>query len=222
MRKTVPVTLMLFITASLLNSCASTNVTEERKTALRESKVDAANCFVEMRDGTIKNYSSLKLVTSVYQLPHLVADGKIKINPDDIVAYQNKKHYAINASGFSYGGHKSNIASETLPGFAVRVATGRLNVYIKKYKINDKVVDEYFLQENNGQVLVYTAEIMSALLKNNPEALEFFNNNKKHIKLTQELKTTAKIYNTAYFSEHPDDKNLLARADKPKKKPKKY
>ncbi len=222
MLKPIPSVFACLIATSVLSSCASTMASEERKMALLESKVDAKDCFVEMRDGTVKTYSNLKLVTSVYKAPHLLADGKIKIDADEIVAYQSKKHYAINASGFSYGGHKSNIASETLPGFAVRVATGHLNVYIKKYKSNGKVMDEYFLQENNGQVLVYTPELMSALVKNNPEALEFFNNNKKRIKLTDELKTTAKIYNDAYFAEHPDEKNLLAKTDKPKKKPKKF
>lgn len=222
MLKPIPSVFSCLITASLLSSCTSTLATQERKMALLESKVNAKECFVEMRDGTVKNYSSLKLMTSVYKAPHLLADGKIKIEADEIVAYQSKRHYAINASGFSYGGHKSNIASETLPGFAVRVATGHLNVYIKKYKINGKVMDEYFLQENNGQVLVYTPELMSALVRNNPEALEFFNNNKKRIKLTNELKTTAKIYNDAYFAEHPEEKNLLAKTDKPKKKTKKF
>ncbi|MEO7523370.1 MAG: hypothetical protein ABIT58_04710 [Ferruginibacter sp.] len=222
MNKTVPFIVVLGSTVLVLTSCKSTMATENRKMALRESKVAVAGCFVEMKDGTIKNYSRLQLMTSVYRAPHLLADGGIKIDAAEILAYQSRKHYAINASGFSYGGHKSNIATETLPGFAVRIATGHLNVYIKKFKANGKVMDEYFLQENEGQVLVYTPELMSALVKNSPEALAFFNNHKKRLKLTRELKLTARIYNNTYFARQAGEKSLLARTDKPRKKTKKF
>lgn len=200
MRKTIPFFLTITI-LSLFCSCANTKqVAVERKTALQNSREQIPACFVQMSDGTVKNYSSLKLITSIYKSPHLLADGKIKIYPNEILSYQNNNHFAINAGGFSLGGHKSNIASETLPGFAVRIAAGRLNVYIKKYKVNERVIDEYFLQEGDGQVLAYTPELMDALIKNSPEALDFFNNNRKHIKLTRQLKLTASIFNDAYFN----------------------
>jgi hypothetical protein len=125
----------------------------------------------------------------------------------------------MSAKGFSYGGHKSNIAVETLPGFAVRIASGRLNVYVKKYKINGSVVDEYYLQEGKGQVLAYSPELMDALIKNSPEALDFFNNNRKHIRLTKQLQTTAYIYNEAYFNKFVNaDANVVAFAGKRKVK----
>lgn len=221
MIRTVRSLFSLITISMLFCSCmGSKQASIERKIAMSESKFSPpAECFVVMNDGTLKNYTTLKLVTSLYKAPHLLADGKTRIYSNEITAYQNKKHFAVNANGFSVGGHKSSLAIETLPGFAVRIASGHLNVYIKKYRINGKVIDEYYLQENEGQVLVYTPELMDALIKNNPEALQFFNSNKKRIKLTKELKATAKIYNDAYFNEGNDENNnLLARTDKRKKK----
>jgi hypothetical protein len=223
MKTTIPISFALFTSICLLGSCSGTRqASMERKIALQNSKKEISNCFVEMTDGTIKNYSSLKIVTGIYKSPHLLADGKIKIYPHEIISYQNQDHFAVNAGGFSMGGHKSNIASETLPGFAVRIATGRLNVYIKKYKVSDRVVDEYYLQEGEGQVLAYTPELMDALIKNSPEALDFFNNNRKRIKLTKQLKLTASIFNDAYFNKEKEtetDPNALAYTGK--RKPKK-
>ncbi len=223
MRISVPTITLSLCLAMLLGSCSSMrNTSSHREYVSYEPKIISLDCFVQLVDGTIKNYSTLQLVTSIYKAPHLLADGKTKIYPEEIIAYQNRKHYAISAAGFSYGGHKSNIASETLPGFAVRIATGRLNVYVKKYRANDRIVDEYYFQEGKGQILVYSPELLDALIKNEPEALEFFNNHRKHIKVTRELKATAKIYNDSYFNKEDDkqseDKLLLARGEKRKTK----
>ncbi|MEO6670420.1 MAG: hypothetical protein ABIN36_13140 [Ferruginibacter sp.] len=220
MKRPLLLILWLFAALCFMGSCASTKEAAfDRKMALQNSKIDSTECFVQLVDGTIKNYATLKLVTSVYKSPHLLADGKTKIYPHEIISYQNKSHFAVNAGGFSYGGHKSNIAVETLPGFAVRIASGRLNVYIKKYKTNGKVVDEYYLQEGAGQVLAYSPELMDALIKNSAEALDFFNNHKRHVKLTKQLKLTASIFNNAYFNkENNTDTNPNLLAFVPKRK----
>lgn len=200
MKKTVPAILILFLFVASFCSCSSSKeAIVERKVALANSKITESELFVQFYDGTIKSYSSLQLVTGIYKSPHLLADGKLKIFPGEILAYQNKKHFAVSAAGFSYGGHKSNLAVETLPGFAVRIAAGKLNVYVKKYLNNSRVVDEFFLQEGNGQILVYTPDLMDALIKNNPEALDFFNNNRNKMKLNKQLKNTARIFNDTYF-----------------------
>lgn len=222
MKKLIPFILLLFTGILILGSCTnSKQAAVNRKMALLESKLPSYQCFVELTDGTIRNFTTLVLVTSIYKSPHLLADGKIKIYSTDIISYQNKDHFAIAAAGFSYGGHKSKIASETLPGFAVRIAAGRLNVYIKKYKNDHTVIDEFFLQEGNGQVLAYTPELMDALIKNNPEALDFYNNNRRLVKLTKQLKLTARIFNNAYFELNPESFDPNAVAFSGKRKPKK-
>ena len=223
MKTPIPFILLIFTGMLFLGSCAnSRQVVANRKTALLESKLPSYQCFVELTDGSIIDFTTLELVTGMYKSPHLLADGKVKIYPNEITSYQNKDHFAISSAGFSYGGHKSNIASETLPGFAVRIAAGRLNVYIKKYKNDHTVIDEFFLQEGSGQVLAYTPELMDALIKNNPEALDFFNNNRKQVRLTKQLKSTARIFNDAYFESNPGsfDPNSVALSGK--RKPKKW
>lgn len=201
MKKNAPFVFALLTGVLLLDSCANTKeLAAERKTALQDARLPSYTCFVQLVDGTIQTYTTLQLVTGVDKAPHLLADGKTKLYPDEIVAYQNKDHFAVSAAGFFYGGHKSNLAVETLPGFAVRIAAGRLNVYVKKYKAGHIAADEFFLQEGNGQAYAYSPELLDALIKNNPEALDFFNNNKKHIRLTKQLKATAYIFNNTYFN----------------------
>ena len=200
MKTSLPAIVVLSAAVILVSSCSnSKEYIEQRRTAMGDSKNNEKGCFIQLNDGTVNSYATLQLVTGVYTTPHLLADGKTKIFPRDITAYQNKDHFAVSAAGFSYGGHKSSLAIETLPGFAIRIAAGKLNVYVKKYLVNHVVIDEFFLQEGSGQVLAYTPELMDALIKNNPEALDFFNSNKKHICLSKELKKTAYIYNNAYF-----------------------
>jgi hypothetical protein len=129
-----------------------------------------------MIDGTIKNYATLKLVTGFLKTPYLLADGKIKIMGKDIKAYQNKDHYAISQAIFT-SGHKSYVATETLPGFAIRIAKGKINVYAKKYYNGVAAVDEYFVQKGEGgQILAYTTENMNLMVKDDDEALAFFVN----------------------------------------------
>jgi hypothetical protein len=182
--------------ALLFASCATSNLArEDRKTGIESSKETAASCFVQFNDGSIKNYNSLKLVTGVLVTPHLLADGKTKIAPDDIKAYQNKDHYAISQRQCSCG-RKSNIAVEALPGFAVRIAKGKLNIYTKKFYNGTRAVDEFYLQQgNDGQIIAYSPTLMSSLLKNNPEALDFFKSKKYNNSIPKKLQLTAAIFN---------------------------
>lgn len=170
-----------------------------RREAMNDSKEEIASCFVIKTDGETVRYNKLELVTKIYQAPHLLADGKERIFPSEISAYQTPSHFAIFAGSFTIGGYKSNLAVETLPGFAVRIAKGNLNVYVKKYKVNQSVADEFYFQQGNGPVYPYSPELMDALIKNVPEALAFYNTYKRSLKKSSELKLTAQIYNDAYF-----------------------
>lgn len=161
----------------LLGSCKSSKDSiAQRKTDIERSKEQTTACFVQLKDGTIKNYSTLKLVTGLLKTPHLLADGKIKINGKEIRAYQNKDHYAISQSVFT-SGHRSYVATATLPGFAIRIAKGKINVYAKKCYNGVGAVDEYFVQKGeDGQILAYTTENMNKMVKDDDQALAFFVN----------------------------------------------
>ena len=177
MKLTLQPTVILLSTLILLGSCNSTKESiAQRKSDIEKSKEPTTACFIQLNDGTIKNYSSLKLVTGLLKTPYLLADGKIKIMGKDIKAYQNKDHYAISQSCFT-SGHKSYVATETLPGFAIRIAKGKINVYAKKYYNGVGAVDEYFVQKGDGgQILAYTTENMNMIVKDDEEALAFFVN----------------------------------------------
>lgn len=182
----------------LLNSCASSQVYQsQRKADVENAKVTTTGCFVEFNDGSLKNYSTLVLVKGVLKTPHLLADGKTRIDAKDIKAYQNKEHYAISQTVFNPK-RRSLVAVESLPGFAVRIAKGDLNVYVRKTYNTQKAVDEFFLQAGtDGEIVEYSYTLMNDFIKNSPEAKEFFNNKKYKAPKPRKLKVTAEIYNNS-------------------------
>ena len=196
MKKTLSSTGMLLCSIILLNSCATSSISRtQRKADIVSSKETASECFVQLNDGTIKHYNSLKLVTSVFSTPYLLADGKVKIRPNQINAYQNNDHYAISQKTFT-GGHISHVATETLPGFAVRTVKGKINVYCKKYYNGQTSVDEYFIQAGDqGKIIVYSQELVNELVKDNSEAFKFFNTRRMWNSLPDRLLPTAHMYN---------------------------
>lgn len=203
MKKPIPLTAWLFVSSLLiLTSCATSSVTDTqlRDDIARSKEIGSYDCFVKMNDGTIKQYHSLKLVTSAFSTPYLLADGKVKIKASQITAYQNKDHYAVSQRTFCCG-RMSSVATETLPGFAIRTAKGRLNVYCKKYYNGQVAVDEFFLQSGDeGKIQAYSPELMAELVKDNPEALSFFTSKKFKGKLPERLHATAQLYNSGQFA----------------------
>lgn len=153
-----------------------------------------SSIFVEMNDGSIRNFSSLKLVTGIMMTPHLVADGRIVINGNEIKSYRDNDHYAISQKTFE-SGHRSYLAIEILPGFVERIATGKINIYDKKYFNGYRKVDEFFVQSgSNGPIVPYSASLVNDMVKDDPEAIKFLNNKNK-LPLLKKLQLTADIIN---------------------------
>lgn len=170
-------TVVALLTGSVLAmSACHTNhaITEQRQKAVVNSRETADNeCFVQWKDGRVQSFKTLTLETGLFKAPCLLADGQRRIQPSEITAYQNKAHYAISQDQFQ-NGRKSYVAVETLPGFAVRVAKGRMNVYAKKFYNGQHAVDEYFIQDGDkGQVVACTNEVMEKLLVSDPESFDF-------------------------------------------------
>lgn len=182
----------------LFTSCSTNKLTTAKLMKnISESETNTFTNFVKKKDGSVVYYKSLELVKGVFSAPHLLADGKIKILPSEIVAYQNENHYAVSQSTF-VDGKKSNVAVETLPGFAVRVVYGKLNIYCKKYFNGRAAVDEFYIQSgNDGKIFTYTPELMKRMIQDNQEALTYFNNEKLNSAFPKKLQTTAEMYNNA-------------------------
>jgi hypothetical protein len=107
-------------------------------------------------------------------------------------------------------GKKSAVAVETLPGFAIRLVKGRLNVYTKKYFNGNVAVDEYFVQiGNDGKIQKYSPELMKSLIQDDEQALSFYS---KKLNVLEELKlleSTAILYNKSITLEE-----TVARSNK--------
>jgi hypothetical protein len=180
----------------MFSSCAVNNaVVCERKCTADPQKETANACFVQKTDGAIVSYGSLKLVNSVFNDSYLLADGKIKIYPKDIRSYQTPEYFAVSQDIFA-NGRKSHVSVECLPGFATRIAKGKLNIYCKKIYNGTHAVDEFFLQQGDeAQIVAYSPKLMNELLKDNNEANNYFNSRNKKTSLNKKLQATAAMVN---------------------------
>lgn len=186
-----------FVAGTLLISSCSTNkiMSNDKDQVKKDLRNTSSTSFVKKKDGTIVFYNSLELKKGVFTSPHLLANGKIKIMPSEIVSYQNQDHYAVSQNMFS-NGRKSFVAVKTLPGFAVRVVKGKLNIYCKQFFNGRAAIDEFYIQAGNeGKIYLYSPELMKELIKDNNVALNYFIQPEDQNDYSKKLQTTAEIYN---------------------------
>ena len=196
MKKNLPLIPLLLVLMIPFYSCSiSKNTVTDRQADTQNSLQTPSACFVQMKDGSVVNYNSLKLMTAVFNDAYLLADGKTRIYPKEIRAYQTTKYYAVSQTVFT-GVRQSHIAVDCLPGFAIRIAKGQINLYCKKYYNGSHAVDEFFVQAGeDGEVLAYSPEVMNELLKNYVEAVGFFKKKIKGSELSKKLLALVNIVN---------------------------
>jgi hypothetical protein len=187
---------MLIAMLALLISCKTNSISKNRLTDDSfHSKENGTTCFIVKNNGETEEFNTLKLVTGPFSTPYLFADGKKRIKASEIIAYQNKDHYAVSQKTFCCG-RVSHVATVTLPGFAIRITKGRLNVYCKKYFNGQVAVDEFFLQAGlDGKIMEYSPKLMNELVNDNNEAYNYFNDKKTRARLPEKIETTARLYN---------------------------
>ncbi len=174
MKTTILYLLIIAICVSLLvTSCAAGKNNVAITETPTENIIDKATCYVVLKDGTVKYYTTLKLVTGVFKTPHLLADGKVEILPAAIKEYKDAHYYAIDQKQF-YTKVKTHVATNVLPGFAVREIKGNLNLYSIQFYNGSNVYKKYFLQNGNeGKILAYTPELLNEYANNNAEVKNF-------------------------------------------------
>ena len=196
MKKTLYSIIVLLCAPILFNSCATDRSIAQRIAEFESANADEQPCFVQRNDGTIQYYSTLKLVKGIFTPPHLLADGEIRINAGEIRAYQDKDHYAVSQKVF-HSGKTSRVADGTLPGFGIRVIKGKLNVYNKKFYNGERAVNEYYLQlGDEGEIKLYTPELIKELVKSDATAYDYFNNKNIKTIFPEEILATVELFNT--------------------------
>lgn len=154
-------------------------------------------CFVQMNDGSIRHFKTLRLISGILITPHLLADEDIVIKAKDIMAYQNEKHYAVSPKILT-SKKNSQVGVGTLPGFAIKLLSGKLNVYVRKYYNGGNTAEEYFLQSGEeGFIVSYTREMLKTMLGEDTKAMAFFNSKTKESKKTNKLLVAVEMYNTS-------------------------
>jgi hypothetical protein len=198
MNKIINLFFIPLATVTGMYSCAvtaSSTLQPEREGGKPSANETSSSCYVVLKDGSRQQYNSLKLVTGVFTLPHLLADGHKKIAASSIRAYQDAGHFAVSQQEF-INGRKSRSAVETLPGFAIRIAKGKLNIYSKKYYNGSGTSEELYLQVGDeGAIVAFTPELMNNLLQDHPEAFNFFNSRKMASPVSKKLQATAELFN---------------------------
>jgi hypothetical protein len=196
MKKIIPAFAVLLCCTALLNSCTvSKNSITINNADVKNTNDLSAPCFIQLNDGTIRQFTNLKLVTGVLTTPHLLADEKEIINGKDILAYQNHKHYAVSAKSLT-STKNGMIAAETLPGFAVKVLAGKLNVYCRRYYNGGNTAEEYFLQNgNDGNIISYSKAVLKNMIKEDTKALEYFNGKSKILPKSKRILAAVEMYN---------------------------
>lgn len=179
-----------------LNSCAvSKNSADPQQTPSKVLSEPLAGCFVQLNDGTIKQFTSLKLVTGILTTPHLLGDGKVVIDSKDIIAYQDAKQYAV-SSKILTGRKSAAVSAEALPGFAVKVLSGKLNLYCRKYYNGTNTSEEYFVQNgNDGYIIACSKDVLGSMLKDDINALAFFNSKTKASSKSKKIVAVVELYN---------------------------
>lgn len=197
MKTALPAYAVLLCTVIMLNSCSAgkNSIAVPKADTETSNETTSATCFIQLKDGTIKQFKTLKLVTGVLTTPHLLGDNKEVINGKDIIAYQNNKHYAV-SSQILTSTKNAVVAAETLPGFAVKVLSGKLNVYCRKYYNGTNTTEEYFLQSgNDGYIISYSNAVLKSMIKEDTKALEYFNSKVKMTPKSKKILTVVEIYN---------------------------
>jgi len=194
--KNLPAIAALISATILISSCTvSKNAAEPQQATFKPVTETSAGCFVQLNDGTIRQFTTLKLVTGILTTPHLVGDGKAVIYSKDIIAYQDARQYAVSAKVLT-SKKSGSVSVETLPGFAVRVLSGKLNVYCRKYYNGTNTSDEYFLQNgNDGYIVAYSKEVLKNMLKDDINASAFLNSKTKVSPRSKKILTAVEIYN---------------------------
>jgi len=195
MKNSIQTITALLCATTILYSCAvSENATVQKPSTAQDNNI-SKTCFVQLNDGSIKQYHSLKLVTGVLTTPHLLADNNIVINAKDIIAYQDGSRYAVSAKLLT-SKKEGYVAAEALPGFAIKLLSGKLNLYSRKYYNGASTSEEYFLQDgNDAHIIAFSKEALKSMLREDTKALEYFNSRPKQAQQSKKIIATVDMHN---------------------------
>jgi len=196
MKKALYLALMALPVSLVFSSCSVTNKMGSDQPDQSLTPVESSTaCFVQKQDGSVVGYQTLKLVNTLFNNAYLLADGKFRIYPKEIISYQTNEYFAITQKKLA-NGHKSFVSVDCLPGYAKRIAKGKLNVYCKKYFNGTVAVDEFYIQWGEyGPIKAYKASQLKELIRSNPEASAYFNSQLKHRSTEDLLLATATMVN---------------------------
>jgi hypothetical protein len=195
MKTSVPLVTALLCIFSLVNFTATAGKSVDNTLEIDLPSGEYTGCFIQFADGSIQKYATLKLVTGVFKTPHLLANDSIVIYASQVRAYQNEQCFAVSQKEFGES-KKTFVAKEALPGFAVRVVKGRLNVFSIKYYNGHNTTEKLFIQNGDrGAITACTHELLEQLVKDNSDAVTILHEKNKGINDTKKFLAAVETFN---------------------------
>jgi hypothetical protein len=153
----------------LFTSCTvNKTLTNELSFDIKNKDVDQVS-YVRFKNGQMLYCQTLELKKGIFTSPHLIGDGWYKIETADVAEYKLNGQLAISEEKLNDKKHAS-VAIDALPGFAVQIIKGDLNVFHRKYFNGRNAVNRYYLQiGNEGPIMLYNTKEMKELIATHAE-----------------------------------------------------
>jgi len=160
----------------LLSSCYFENkIQKQGALNARDPKME---CFIQLTDGKIIPYNTLKLKSPPLQYEYLEGNGeKVNIDVKDIKAFQTEKYYAYKIYDQRPGGIGKLPFSEL---FASRIVNGKIELFMisemkpNTYGTNSSGYEKtYYLRKGNG-LTPATKQSLKNFISDNKSVLDDF------------------------------------------------
>lgn len=153
----------------LFTSCTvNKTLTNQLSFDIKNKDADQVS-YVRFKNGQMLYCQTLELKNGIFTSPHLIGDGWYKIETADVAEYKLNGQLAISEEKLNDKKH-SRVAVDALPGFAVQIIKGDLNVYHRKYFNGRNAVNRYYLQiGNEGPIMLYNTKDMKELIATHDE-----------------------------------------------------
>jgi hypothetical protein len=166
MKKTKTSFMIAFSISILLSSCSvNHSLQSDDLMHFKQSEQMDRDNYVKFKDGHVLQCQTLVLKKGFLTTPYLLADGWYKIKAKDVERYQMDGKLAVSGTNIK-DDVNSQVAIDALPGFAVRLVSGSMNVYQRSIFNGRSVFTRYYIQRGeNGPIVKYSPETLKKMVE---------------------------------------------------------
>lgn len=165
MKKITSSIVLAFSVLFFLNSCSvNHSIQEDDLIHFKQNDDNAGASFVRFKDGHVLHCQTLIFKKKGFlTTPYLLADGWYKIKANDVERYQIDGKLAVSGTNIK-DELNSVVAKDALPGFAVRLVSGKMNVYQRIIFNGRSAFTRYYIQlGTTGPIVKYSPEALKKM-----------------------------------------------------------